>query len=359
VAEAGICTELRDEEGWVGMIEIELSSIILDPELQPRVAMDQATVAEYAEEMGEGATFPPVTIFDDGSQRWLADGWHRYHAAQKAGMETINADIKQGSRRDALLFSISANAKHGLRRSRDDKQRSVLALLSDPEWVKLSNRELAKLAGVSHAMVNKYRGEAEGGNVSRSPISAKVWDYFSAGAGLPLFNDWDGTHEIAKWLLPVARDLDETIDHLADCGISPADLRSGKRLMGATPDGEGDFSYMICLHPHAEPFNFWVEIFEFCGDPLAESSCGTATAYKKAITLDRISLIMGWGRERSMRGICAARLSDFTTWVACDDDAEPSYVPPFRDEYPEMFNQWDIEIQDQLEAKRIAAQEGR
>lgn len=338
------------------MDKLSLSSITLDPELQPRTTIDQSTIDEYAEEMNSSETFPPIIIFDDGAKKWLADGWHRYFAAQKAGLEEIDVDLKIGSRRDALLFSISANAKHGLRRSIDDKRRAVLSLLSDPEWAKLSNRELSKLAGVSHAMVNKYRGEAEGGNVSRCPISAKVWDYFSAGAGLPLFNDWDGTHEIAKWLLPVARDLNETIDHLADCGISPADLRSGKRLMGAAPDGEGDFSYMISLHPHPEPFNFWVEIFEFCGDPLAESSCGTATAYKKAVTLDRISLIMGWGRERSLRGLCAARLSDFTEWVACDDDAEPSYVPPFRDEYPEIFNQSDIEMQDQLEAKRIAAQ---
>ncbi len=66
--------------------------------------------------MESGTKFPPVTVFHDGERNWLADGFHRVAASKRAGFLDIEVDLRQGSRRDAILFSLGANATHGLRR---------------------------------------------------------------------------------------------------------------------------------------------------------------------------------------------------------------------------------------------------
>jgi len=120
---------------------------------QPRAELSQATVDEYAEAMAQGASFPPVTVFHDGAEYWLADGFHRLHAARKAGLTEIAADVRQGTRRDAVLFSVGANAGHGLRRSNDDKRRAVMTLLMDDEWSRWPQTKIAKACCVGRQYV--------------------------------------------------------------------------------------------------------------------------------------------------------------------------------------------------------------
>ena len=108
-------------------MELRLSSIKFDADCQSRVSLDEETVAEYAYLLKEGAAFPPVVVFFDGSDYWLADGFHRYAAwkglARERGDEAtaeMPADIHQGTRVDAVRHSLSANAVHGKRREPGD-----------------------------------------------------------------------------------------------------------------------------------------------------------------------------------------------------------------------------------------------
>ena len=127
--------------------------------------MNDDTVEEYAVDMQQGAVFPPVVAFYDGQFYWLADGFHRVGATESLGRTAIAesappataAEVKQGSRRDAVLYSCSVNAKHGLRRTNADKQRAVMQLLNDEEWSKWSNREISRRCGVSLDLVNRLR----------------------------------------------------------------------------------------------------------------------------------------------------------------------------------------------------------
>ncbi len=128
---------------------IELSKIRIDGGTQPRAEIDQATVAEYAESYKSCAYMPPIMLFYDGVEYWLADGFHRYHGARLAGLKSIYEDITPGTRRDAILFSLSANSKHGLKRSNADKRKAVKTLLDDPEWSKWSNEKIAATCAVS------------------------------------------------------------------------------------------------------------------------------------------------------------------------------------------------------------------
>jgi len=62
-------------------------------------------------------------------------------------------------RRDAVLFSVSANANHGFRRTNEDKRSAVKTLLLDEEWSKWSNERIAKQCGVSSQLVGNLKRE--------------------------------------------------------------------------------------------------------------------------------------------------------------------------------------------------------
>lgn len=151
---------------------------LLDPELirtdggtQARAALDPATVDDYAEKMRAGEVFPEVITFFDGTDYWLADGFHRHAATVKAELAEIAADVRQGTRRDAVLYAVGANARHGLRRTDADKRRAVETLLRDEEWAGWSNREIARRCGVTHTFVGTVREELSG---HRSQMEVKA-----------------------------------------------------------------------------------------------------------------------------------------------------------------------------------------
>ena len=124
---------------------------------QSRVSVDTKTVDEYAEALQNGATLPPVTVFFDGTNYWLADGFHRLAAHRRLNRREIEVEQRDGTQRDAILHSVGANASHGLRRSNADKRRAVEMLLSDPEWSQWSDNAIAKACRVSHTFVAQSR----------------------------------------------------------------------------------------------------------------------------------------------------------------------------------------------------------
>ena len=136
---------------------LRLARIRTDGGTQPRLAINEQVVAEYADLYRAGAHLPPVTVFSDGATYWLADGFHRYWANQRAGRDVVAAEVHPGTQRDAVLYSVGANATHGLRRTNADKRKAVLTLLEDEEWSQWSDREIARRCGVGHEMVGKQR----------------------------------------------------------------------------------------------------------------------------------------------------------------------------------------------------------
>jgi len=145
------------------MFNIEL--IRIDKGTQSRVSISQETVDDYARQMEDGAKFPPVIVFHDGVEYYLADGFHRYFATLKIKGKGIAADIINGTLREAILYSLKANQLHGLRPSTNDKRKSVMTMLSDPVWKEWADRNIARHCGVSHVFVAKMRKELAGGEV--------------------------------------------------------------------------------------------------------------------------------------------------------------------------------------------------
>jgi len=136
---------------------LDLSKIRIDGGTQIRVEPSQETIDRYAALYIDGHEFPPITVFFDGVDYWLTDGFHRYFAAKKAGKSKINETIINGTNRDAILFSVGANGTHGLNRTNADKRNAVETMLKDAEWSKWSDNAISKQCHVSQPFVGMVR----------------------------------------------------------------------------------------------------------------------------------------------------------------------------------------------------------
>lgn len=138
---------------------LALDEIRRDGGTQPRAVINWQHVKLLEEQIEDGQQLEPIVVFYDGESYWLADGFHRWHAHHNHNEEAIACTIYQGSRRDAVLYSVGANADHkpALPRSREDKRRAIMTLLNDPEWSQWSDREIARRCFVGNQMVSHLR----------------------------------------------------------------------------------------------------------------------------------------------------------------------------------------------------------
>lgn len=248
---------------------LDLAIIRTSGGTQTRSGTYQATVDEYAEAMRAGAEFPPVEVFLDGENYWLADGFHRVAAAREAGYEAIAANVHLGTRRDAVLYSVGANATHGLRRSNADKRRAVEMLLKDEEWRQWSDREIARRVGVSATFVGSVRATVSDGQSStvRKGADGRAIDTANIGAKtttgsvnrLPpddqvlkdtAAHSWLGRYKRVAWTLPK-----ETLVFVATSEYMIALRESAKVAAAAlglfttnTEHGEALFSPRVAMH---------------------------------------------------------------------------------------------------------------
>jgi uncharacterized small protein (DUF1192 family) len=140
-------------------MKIKLQDIVIDKDTQSRDIVDESVVHEYAEKMEGGEKFPPIVVFNTDSGYLLVDGFHRYFAYLSLGVEEIETIVHKGSERDAEKFSWGVNDKHGLPRSNATKRLIVLKIMDDPEHADENDREIARLANVSHTFVQNIRKE--------------------------------------------------------------------------------------------------------------------------------------------------------------------------------------------------------
>lgn len=255
-------------------MQLVICSIRTDGGTQPRETIDFVTVADYADDMRAGAIFPPVVVFNDGADYWLADGFHRLRAAEQAGLDEIRADVRQGTQQDAQWYSYSVNAKHGMRRSSEDKRRAVEAAMAHPYASRHSTREIATHCGVSHMTVQRYREdicnnvtdtrlvtrngrtyEMNTANIGRAPIdinSDEICDLFDSGerAEMTLMSDREIRIEVARRIAERAAGVDDGNFH--DRNEWTGDERLGVPtlipLLADEDEEEERSCYGSCIH---------------------------------------------------------------------------------------------------------------
>jgi len=117
------------------IVDIPLANISVDHSTQIRVGNKLDAVADYAVAMAAGDEFPPIIVFCDAAESkpfdpltgifWIGDGFTRIAAATVNQAATIKAEIRRGTRSDAIRLACAANSKHGQRLSVADKQKAV------------------------------------------------------------------------------------------------------------------------------------------------------------------------------------------------------------------------------------------
>jgi hypothetical protein len=104
--------QLGREDGPMTVLRID--DLLADAPIDPEAHLDAARVESYAQMLD---ALPPVVVFDTPEGMLLADRYHRVAAARHRGWETVEAEVRRGSRRDALQYAATVSAaEHGISR---------------------------------------------------------------------------------------------------------------------------------------------------------------------------------------------------------------------------------------------------
>ncbi len=139
--------------------QIRIDNIKIDHGLQSRASMHVDEMSEFSRAIIEGAIFPPVDVYWDGTVYWLADGFHRIGAHKNAGVKNIRCTVHKGSREDAVVFSAGSNRKFSIKRSDADIRKAICMLLDQEDWFRVSGSQIARHVGCSPMTVGRVREE--------------------------------------------------------------------------------------------------------------------------------------------------------------------------------------------------------
>ncbi len=129
-------------------MKLNMSQIIIDPTVDVRQKLNEDAIQRY---MDDFLDLPPVVVFETDGELLLADGFHRVMAAQRLGIPEIEAEIKKGSRDEAMEYAAFANTKHGEPLRIEERREAIRRLrLLRPDW---AYGQIAKLMGCSEATV--------------------------------------------------------------------------------------------------------------------------------------------------------------------------------------------------------------
>ena len=143
------------------IVMFPIDSISLTCGTQIRSMINEAAILRYAALMDseEGrAKFPPILVYrDENGEHWIADGHHRVMAAMRCQLTEIQAEIREGTKADALWAAAEINSKNGLPLEGDDIRQSILMLIE--AWPNQSLRSIAEAVGCSKSYVGLVKSQ--------------------------------------------------------------------------------------------------------------------------------------------------------------------------------------------------------
>ena len=234
---------------------LSLELLRLDGGTQNRVGMNEETVADYAELIKAASPewpFGPLDVFHDGTEYFVADGFHRCLGAASAKRGSVPCNVHKGSAVDALIFGMTANDKHGLRRTREDKRYCVELLLDS--GVKMPQKEIAQKAGVSARLVQMIVADRNprsiAGKMPTPQNNKHVAPPTPSSGGSDTFGDFDPS----DWPEPDKEPAVPIGPPTPGKKGKPADLGKCPNCAGERwKEDEDGWECAKCHHPHGEP----------------------------------------------------------------------------------------------------------
>ena len=94
------------------MKQLRVADLLANSPIDPEAHLDATRMERYARML---EALPPVVVFDTPEGLLVVDGYHRLAAARQRGLETVEADVRTGSRHDALRYAARVGAaQHGI-----------------------------------------------------------------------------------------------------------------------------------------------------------------------------------------------------------------------------------------------------
>ena len=99
------------------VVEVSIGEVIVRDDLYPRLQHSKDVVSRYSDCVDD---LPPIEI---NQHMWLIDGWHRLHAHQEVGRETIRATVTETANEyEFFMLTGDRNAEHGWAMSAFERQ---------------------------------------------------------------------------------------------------------------------------------------------------------------------------------------------------------------------------------------------
>jgi ParB family transcriptional regulator, chromosome partitioning protein len=134
--------------GQVSLMELELSQVHPNRR-QPRQRFDEEAIGLLADSIVAEGIVQPIVVRDAGEGYEIIAGERRWRAAQRAGLRTIPAIVRQADDRESLILALAENV------AREDlnavEQARAYAVLADE--LDLTQAEIGRRLGKSRAAV--------------------------------------------------------------------------------------------------------------------------------------------------------------------------------------------------------------
>jgi DNA modification methylase len=156
-------------------MKIAVANVVFREDLYPRIETSAVTVQKYAEDLD---VLPPIKV---NQRNELIDGWHRWTAHKKNGIEMIEADVIE-TKSDAELLekAIETNATHGLQLSQSDKRDMARKIYhSTPEKERDEKKKhLAVILSVSERTIRDWLSRVD--KDSKEARNKRIFDMWLA-----------------------------------------------------------------------------------------------------------------------------------------------------------------------------------
>lgn len=148
--------------------QVEISKINVPRERVTSV-FDAALEEELFESIKSQGILEPLSIMKIGNELWLTDGFHRLEIAERLGMKTVPAIVREGTVEDLAIENICRARQRG--RSNPAQEAEMIAFLVERRgW---SLEAAAKRMGIGEAWAKKL--------LAISKLPEKVKDYLKIG----------------------------------------------------------------------------------------------------------------------------------------------------------------------------------
>lgn len=242
----------------INVMTVRLDAITIDETLILRQAqrIDPEHVIELAQAMRRGDRMPPIILWKADGKLILLDGHHRVAAVgemiERAARSArdgkplpravIRAEIREGSKTDALVWMIDGNKRAKLNVSREDRSQHAWRLTLETS---LSAEETGRVAGVTGRTVRHMRSTKRDFESRGLPPPA-TWREARGVWEPPTLSETDRaakvevlTKQLGDLWQPLSRHEDSVFWEALEKAVSPRRLREG---LGWLIDELGDYA---------------------------------------------------------------------------------------------------------------------